>query len=160
MQDLLSILIDRKDGPLITTFLSFTSANTLLTFRVFRLWENIFNSPSRLSNHLKKHKQNVEWQIRRIYRARNQIIHQGACFAGTRQLIQHLQTYSITINNLVHDLVTHPRWDIEDALEHRLTTYEHFQDRLSKHDVKPVPQNSILNPEKVLFWDDHYAWQG
>lgn len=42
---------------------------------------------------LDNHKQRVEWQIRRIYRARNMIVHDGTTPSYTNILIENLHDY-------------------------------------------------------------------
>jgi hypothetical protein len=159
--DLLKIFLDKKDGPIITEFLRLAANNPLLIFRIARLWKNIFENPEVFADSLKGHKQNMEWQIRRIYRARNHIIHQGNCLPGTRQLIQHLHTYYIVfINHLVHDLLTNDNWHIADALEHRYFLYNYLQERLRDYAINHLPLKSLLNPARALSGSvDESAWK-
>jgi len=67
--------------------------------------KSYFKSPQDLAGSIKLHNKNIEWQLCRIYRARNHIMHQGSHLFGLRQLIQHLHTYyATTIHVLIHDL--------------------------------------------------------
>ena len=132
----------------------------LLTFRTYRLWDKTFGSPRVMAHKIETHKKHTEWQIRRIYRARNIIIHQGCCPTGARQLIQHLHTYYVNvIHNLIHDLETNPEWSIADSHEFRIFLYETLIARLRTYHEDPFSADCILEPKKLLGrTDDPPAW--
>lgn len=76
--------------------------NPLLRHRIFTL-RKAFSEPSRLAKLLRAHQTNIDWQLRRIYRARNQVVHQATRPLHLGQLIQHLHTYfSTVVRTLVH----------------------------------------------------------
>ena len=157
--DLLTILLDKKHGELITEFFSLFSDHPLLIYRMNSLWENLLNAPEMLEKQLEKHKQNIEWQLRRIYRARNYVMHKGTCPQQARQLIQHLHSYYIvTIHNLIHDLKRNSKWSINDAFEHRWHLYDYFHNELNKKQPN-ISAKMIFNPQLVLFKkQDASAW--
>jgi hypothetical protein len=64
----------------------------LLRFRIFQLNCNLKNGKA-ASELLNTHKQKVEWQIRRIYRARNLIVHSGKLPTYTNILVENLHNY-------------------------------------------------------------------
>ena len=64
----------------------------LLRFRLFELTE-IFSSPARSLQVLKAHQQRVAWQIRRIYRTRNSIVHSGQTPQYTGMLVENAHDY-------------------------------------------------------------------
>ncbi|MEN6475099.1 MAG: hypothetical protein ABFD81_13875, partial [Syntrophaceae bacterium] len=112
-EDMLRILLDDTDGPLITSFYDLIKDNPLLTFRIHHMRTDFFQNATKLANILKGNKKNIDWQLRRIYRVRNNVMHQGICLPGTRQLIQHLHSYYIfAIHNLIYDLKNNPNWTI------------------------------------------------
>ena len=151
-RDLLNILLDKEEGDLINNFYEFVKDNPLLLFRIHYLRQRVFKSPKTLSKAIDTHRLNIDWQLRRIYRARNHVMHRGVCVPQTRQLIQHLHTYYINeINTIINDLVWHPNWGIPEALEHRLLLYEMLQKRLKDHEKSPISQEEILKPFKILF---------
>jgi len=104
---------------------------------------------------IERHYANIDWQIRRIYRARNHIMHKGFCRPGTRQLIQHLHSYYIsTMHNLIGDLNKNEEWDISSAFEFRVSVYNMFIDLLKKPKEKPVTFNQLYNPKIWLMRTD------
>lgn len=150
--DLLNILLDKKDGELITEFRNLINDNPLSVYRIYSLWKDVFEKPEILAEKLERHRKNIEWQIRRIYRARNYAMHNGICHPRTRQLIQHLRSYYIiTIHNLIHDLKINSEWSISDALEHRFYLYTYFYDRLKESNDKKLSIEALFNPYLVLF---------
>ena len=145
--DLLSILLDEDSGPNINQFTQIVADDPLIKFRVSRLRSVYFKNPTNLSTGLERHRQNIEWQLRRIYRARNQILHQGICPSGTRQLIQHLHSYySLALRNILHDLNKHDSWNISDALEHRHYAYVQLQEVLQGEVAADVTVQYLLDP--------------
>jgi hypothetical protein len=158
--DMLEILLDVENGELIKDFLQFATNYPLLIHRTYHLWKDMFRTPKKLSETIAKHKKNIEWQLVRIYRARNLLMHRGICPPRTRQLIQHLHSYYIlTMHSLIGDLKRNPTWCICDAFEHRLLLYDHFQDRLKNNQSKPLSKAELLSPILSLSNDDRdKAW--
>ena len=145
--DLLGILLDEDNEPKISQFAQIVADDPLIIFRVSRLRDVYFKSPTHLSAGLERHRQNIEWQLKRIYRARNQILHQGICPSGTRQLIQHLHSYySLVLRNIIHDLNMHDSWNISDALEHRHYAYEQLQAVLQGETAANITIQYLLDP--------------
>ena len=154
-RDLLTILLDEKDGALITKFYEFSEDHPLLRYRIFSLRTKVLKSAETLSKAIEAHRLNIDWQIRRIYSARNNVMHRGVCVPQTRQLIQHLHTYFIIeMNTVINDLNWNSSWGIGEALEHRCVLYETLQNRLKEYDQKAISQEEIFNPHKILFLKD------
>jgi hypothetical protein len=63
----------------------------------FSYLERLMSSPSHVVSSLDSHKQRVDWQIRRIYRARNMIVHDGKTPSYTEILIENTHDYLDTI---------------------------------------------------------------
>jgi len=62
----------------------------------------MFSSPSNICTVLETHTLRLEWQIRRIYRTRNIIVHSGVPPRFTEQLIEHSHDYlDIVLESLV-----------------------------------------------------------
>ncbi len=151
IKDVVSILTDVENGDLITSFITLVKDHPLLTFRTQRLWDKTFGSPTVMAHKIESHKKHTDWQIRRIYRARNSIVHQGCCPLGARQLIQHLHSYYIyVIHNLIHDLEMNPAWSIADSLEHRRLLYETLILKLREYHKEPFSAECILEPQCLL----------
>ncbi len=149
--DMLAIFLSDPKGELVNKFCELISDNPLLLFRTERLWESYFKSPEKLADSIELHNKNVTWQLCRIYRARNEIMHQGRHLLGLRQLMQHLHTYyATTIHALIHDLKKSPSWSIIDAFEHRRRLYDHFLQRLKNYNDNPICAESLLHPAQIL----------
>ena len=56
-------------------------------------YNEIFNTPRSVYEFVEKHAQRVEWQIMRIYRNRNLIIHNGKSMPYLGLLIENLHSY-------------------------------------------------------------------
>ena len=83
---------------------------------------------------------------KRIYRLRNNIVHQGKNFPETRQLVNHLHAYFIrTIHTIIHDLKMNQSWGINDVFEHRIMLYDYFKSRLKNYNCDPFPKDFILD---------------
>lgn len=54
---------------------------------------NLLSSPAAILSTLEKHQQRVAWQLRRIYRARNTIVHDGSTPSYTEVLIENTHDY-------------------------------------------------------------------
>ncbi|MES2276832.1 MAG: hypothetical protein V4592_12470 [Bacteroidota bacterium] len=74
----------------------------LLRWRLFTL-NKIFGNAENTDAFLTAHTKRVEWQIRRIYRVRNLIVHSGTMPAYTNLLIENLHNYFDTFLNMVID---------------------------------------------------------
>ena len=64
----------------------------LLRFRAFTLSENLSDT-DRIKKLIETHKKKVSWQIRRIYRTRNLIVHSGRTPSYTEVLIENGHDY-------------------------------------------------------------------
>lgn len=157
--DMLQILLDKKDGELIAGFLNLISDNPLLVFRVGHLWGGPFSNPKALYKKLDRHGNNILWQLRRIYRLRNYVMHNGITPRQTRQLIHHLHSYYIiTIHNLIHDLKVNKNWGISEALEHRYQLYEQLTYKLNNK--KTVGKKGLFRTSAILFRNpETSAWE-
>lgn len=157
--DLLKILLSEEDSEVLKLFTEIIKNNPLLIFRIERLWFNVYGYPERLAKSLEEHCERVEWQVQRIYRARNLIMHTGACPRGTRILIQHLHNYlNKTAHSLITDLKKNKSWGLQEALEHRSLLYEHFIKRLKNYKVQKLSIDQIYYWDKSLFDTNQPAW--
>lgn len=71
-------------------------------------FHNLFSSKSNIKNSLDIHTQRLEWQIRRIYRTRNLIVHTGFTPHYTNTLIEHTHNYLDRILELLIFLASKP----------------------------------------------------
>jgi hypothetical protein len=159
--ELLKILLEEKSGPRITALIELVKDHPLLRYRIFRLWDEVFRSPRKVADNIEHHRRDVEWQLRRIYRERNNVMHRGRSTHAARHLLQHLHVYLVfTINNLVHDLRLNPTWTLPDALEHRRLLCDHFVTALRGDSAYGIRQAALLDPALILFGSDtsSLAW--
>lgn len=77
----------------------------LLKNRILKLKE-IFTSPVSALEYLLEHEQRVIWQLKRIYRTRNQIVHLGYVSDFTEYLVENSHNYlDIFINQIIHMVI-------------------------------------------------------
>lgn len=75
----------------------------------FDYFKDLLSSPKNVVTALDAHRQRLEWQIRRIYRARNIIVHSGKVPPYTQPLIEHTHDYLDTILSRLVELASKPR---------------------------------------------------
>jgi hypothetical protein len=156
-QDLLDALLDEERGRLSSELYRITGGHRLITYRIFRMRSRTFASREKAAESMEFHKKNVDWQLRRIYRARNQVMHHGRIVPMLPPLIQNLHTYLITsLNNIVYDLRSNDQWGVPDALAHRQLLFPRYiQCILDKE--RPISREALLNPARTLFGDGGVA---
>lgn len=104
-----------------------------LLFDRFEYLEYIYASPQNMIKGLKSHAVRVGWQIRRIYRARNMIVHSGMTPSYIELLIENVHDYLDNIIRRIIDLVTDSQkiLSIEQAFKLTDMTYKALEDTLS-----------------------------
>lgn len=117
----------------IVSLLGFCSPHPLLCFRVFRLWES-FHDPSALRKELLKSRDRLEWQLRRIYRARNALVHDGKEVKLFGPLLDNLQYYSsVVIQRIIHGMKLNEGWGVRESLEYWNAKSDYVLDSLDEH---------------------------
>ncbi len=148
--DLLDALLDVKDGPKIEALYALIADNYLVRFRVFHLRSGPLASPRTFANDLAANIENVTWQLRRVYRARNYVIHRGSAPRNVRHLLQHLHTYLVSsLRTVVHDLESHSQWSLADALAHRKFLIHDLIGQLRGPEAHTVPKQALLRPDAL-----------
>jgi hypothetical protein len=147
--DVLKVLTDVRDGKLINGLFECVQS-PLVRYRIHRLRHSVFNSAASIADNIEGHQQNVEWQVRRIYRARNQVIHRGRSSAMIRHLTQHLHTYFVAFtNNLIYDMTNHAGFGIDEAITFRDVTYAALVRQLRNHDGGAISRRMLIEPDAV-----------
>ena len=104
----------------------------LLRFRLHQSW-CIFHDPAALARQLDKSRAHLEWNLARIYRARNMIVHMGQVPRFASELTAHLQYYfSRCVTQIIRDLKKHPNRTLSMTLEHNRQRFFHVSQCLRK----------------------------
>jgi len=141
LSELLSFLMDKDDSPRMATFLSKMSKNPYFLFKT-SLLQKKFTSVKESQKQFLLHRQHLDWQIRRIYRCRNMIMHCGIKSEEIPQLVQHAHSYLITIlNNLLSDIGT-KNLTIAASFRYRKQLFDFMVDRNNQDNIKA---NDFLN---------------
>lgn len=99
------------------------SDNELLKFRAlfFQKWAG---SPGDITISLNKHKGNLSWNIIRLYRIRNEIVHNAAIKNGIYSNISHMKYYLTFILNSILDFMSKDAIDLDN--DGKITIEDYF----------------------------------
>lgn len=75
----------------------------------FGYFQDVLKTPQSVIAALDAHRQRLEWQIRRIYRTRNIIVHSGHTPAHTSTLIEHAHDYLDTVLSSLIKMASRPK---------------------------------------------------
>lgn len=109
----------------------------------FLFFSEIFKSPEKIVNSLEAHKKRLEWQIRRIYRARNIIVHSGKIPKYTNQLIEHSHEYLDIILYRLVELASNPKSinSVAQGFNFVGLRYKNYIDNLNENKLKFQEEN-------------------
>lgn len=82
--------------------------NFPLLLERFNYINDLVSSPEKIMKSLENHAKRIEWQIKRIYRTRNIIVHTGKTPSKTTILVEHTHDYLDTVLNLLIKLASTP----------------------------------------------------
>lgn len=101
----------------------------------FDYFKDLLSSPKNIVMALDAHKQRLEWQIRRIYRARNIIVHSGKTPPYTKPLIEHTHDYLDTILSRLVELASTPQSirSVTQGFKFVELRYDDYYKKLSKN---------------------------
>lgn len=88
----LHLLSIKSNGKILDELYTALDDFHLLRFRAYQL-SSMFNDPNKIQNTLEQHKTKVTWQIHRIYRTRNLIVHSGRTPKYIHSLIENGHDY-------------------------------------------------------------------
>jgi hypothetical protein len=86
-------------------------ASPLLAYRAYRLSQKLFTKKT-LSDELLRHATKLEWNLLRIYRVRNAVVHSAAVEANILDITSHLRYYLIFVINSAVDYLDNNPVDI------------------------------------------------
>jgi len=111
---------------------------SLLDFHLLRdrieYFQDLLSNPSSIIAALNAHEVRLAWQIRRIYRTRNLIVHTGQTPAYTPLLIAHTHDYLDTVMASLVGLGSKPKkiHSVEQGFKHIELNYSTYVSRLSQ----------------------------
>lgn len=100
----------------------------------FQYFADLLETPRKTLSALDAHRIRVEWQIRRIYRTRNVIVHTGRTPSFTRTLIEHAHDYLDAVLSLLSKLASKPKaiHSVAQGFKYVDISYATYVDALSK----------------------------
>ena len=129
-EDMMTALVAPNNSAPIVGLLEAVGEHPLLCNRVFVAWK-LFNSAKAVAHKLERSSKTIGWQLRRIYRARNLLVHEGIVVPELSALAGHAELYFLlALGRVLHDLQRRPAWTIEQALAHRRMSLELLLERL------------------------------
>ena len=142
--DVLHALTGRESNPVIEYLFSRCSDSPLLLYRLFRAWRELHDS-NNLARSMAASRRRIEWQINRIYRARNLLVHRGEESRYLWRLLRNAQYYvSSAISRVLHDLRDQDQWTVDTSLENQLQRYNYLYEQLSSHAGTGVEYSDLL----------------
>lgn len=115
----------------------------LLRNRIFTVYKELSDFKA-LRVGLQSSEKRSKWQLQRIYRTRNILVHSGREISHLAQLTTHLEYYySLTLSRILHDFKNHKKWTIEKSFESRRQMYQYLEHCL-KNDKEKITVNDIL----------------
>lgn len=129
------------------------SDSPLLVFRA-EYYKLLLNNPNKVRSALENHQKNLEWNLTRIYRIRNEIVHNAAIKEDIAVLTSHLRYYlTFIINSLIDFFVNHPQ-DVNNDEDVNIDDYFLLQDlklsSLENSDIEFKDLIAIDNPMELI----------
>jgi len=124
----------------------------LLRFRIFSLHEKLKDA-KKISNFILRHEIKIKWHIRRIYRARNLIVHEGAIDRNIEILIENAHSYFDAFTNGLIYLVLEGKQikSIEEGIREAQLLEEFWLKKLKEMDTNKVNSNNY----KILLFGEN-----
>lgn len=118
--------------------------NFRLRYKIFRLMGKIHNSDVLLETIL-THNKRVSWQLQRIYRARNLIVHKGEKLTYVDRLVENLHSYYHVIISLIQEIQSN--YGNIDSIE---TVFKLVRIEYDSH-IKLLEDSKMVNCNKDNF---------
>ncbi len=102
IENFINVLFDDSNSECINEITKTLSDNPLLRLRLYILIDEKLENGSSITKMLTLHLKKIEWQIERIYRSRNLLVHSGFEVPFNSQLVENLHCYyDFTINYIL-----------------------------------------------------------
>lgn len=142
--DVLSALTGPRSNPAVEGLFYMVGFSPLLRHRIHEAWK-VFHEPAAVRRGLKTCKDRIEWQIYRIYRSRNLLVHRGESSHLNWRILQNAQYYvSTALGRVMHDMTAHPGWTVDTSLQHHAQHFGYLLDALEKKSV-PLRHRDLLS---------------
>lgn len=133
--DLAKAVSRPENHPHIVELFRLISNDPFLTWRTNLLWED-FHKPSQLSAVFRRSEQRISWQIERIYRARNLLVHAGIIADNFPSLLDQLTYYSsMSLRRMIHT-VSNKQTTRNASICYNVFKMSHLFERLEKSPTK------------------------
>lgn len=133
-----------KTQKLYDVLLEKSKVNSLLKYRTETVHQ-ILNDVLILKNKVKNHHDRIEWQIQRLYRIRNEIVH--SALQNETSLIIYIEHLYDYLSTYITEIVTCISERKEGTLEEALTTikdnYDVFIDFIEKKEYEIIVENVV-----------------
>ncbi|KAA1258367.1 hypothetical protein LF1_08860 [Rubripirellula obstinata] len=153
--DMLVALTSKCRDPKIADLLRFAD-HPLLRFRLYDTWK-IFHDPKQLRSRLETSKQRLEWQVARIYRARNLLVHEGREVPHIVPLLDNLQNYlSMLVQRLIHETKRNAtnEWGVRHCIEYWKGRMHHSLDGLKENPSSLTTRDFLEKGQRIQLWND------
>lgn len=153
--DVIAALCKPKDHEDILNLLSLAGKHALLRYRIHNVWKE-FHDPQVLAKVMASSMERVDWHLKRIYRARNLLVHRGVEAPHLENLCDNLHYYvSLLLSRIIHGVSKNEKWHPEDAIRHWQLMGDYVFEKLRKapdvivfEDLMPITtaENARLAP--------------
>jgi hypothetical protein len=122
------------------------SGHPLLRYRLRRLKEHELRGPPEAVRRLRRHVRSVDWQLRRIYRTRNDIVHCGRLDPRLAPLAVHAQEYlRLALVGILDDLSSQADWSVAAAAVGRRRVFDRLILDLERADGWRIPRKALVD---------------
>ncbi|MFI3904734.1 hypothetical protein [Ochrobactrum sp. S1502_03] len=120
----------------------------LMKFRISQI-HYMFKSKKRINKKLKEHMQRVEWQLHRIYRTRNSIVHSAQSLDQTDMLVLNAHDYFDQIFLLTSELCSYKTGfnNYTDCFNYSYFAYNQYEKLLQS-----LPDETLTSDVKKILW--------
>lgn len=132
---LLALLSIKENEDCLKDLLSELGNFEVMKFRLFE-FNKIFSDSSKIIERLTSHQQRVSWQLHRIYRTRNAIVHSGREQSGSSSLIANAHDYFDQVMSITTQLCSGDDGftNYEDCFNYMTDAFDQYTKRIQKID--------------------------
>lgn len=152
---IINALCKPKGHADILKLLEMAGKHELLRYRIYSSWKE-FHDPAVLAKNLTASKERLGWHLKRIYRARNLLVHRGIEVSRLDGLCDNLHYYvSMLLSRVIHGVSRNQEWTPDEAVKHWQLMSDYVVKQLSKRahllvleDLMPTtePNLALIEP--------------